>query len=432
MSDRTGRAPDEARMRTRGSRLPRWAPSLSLLLIAIAGHYSLARAGVAAPAWVDLRTVGITGALTLLAYDLRSGPVSEPGEGSTGRREGWLVALALFFLYQVGSAVWAPAGARVGETSLDIVLVATLTFALYAHARRQPLVVARRALWFFYVVSVVFALGGLALSNPGAQGRYAAFGGGPNIFVRFEVLGIIAAVALVAVGGKRWILLPTPLLVVGAVLSGSRGGLVAFLVVGLGAAIALRGRARRLILRGFAAVFAVVLVAYAFSFGSGLIETRFVEQTVEQGYTSDRVQIWGDTLHLAVDNPIVGAGLDGYYGLVGRHVGMDYPHNYLLAVVGEGGLIGVTLLVLALTLWLRTVRTGQNRAVEGQALLASAAFVAIASAFSGGYYDARLAWIFAALAAAMFTSPPPAAEENTPAGDRGRSRRLDARAPLGT
>jgi hypothetical protein len=39
-------------------------------------------------------------------------------------------------------------------------------------------------------------------------------------------------------------------------------------------------------------------------------------------------------------------------------------------------------------------------------MAAGALFVAVASMFSGGYYDARLAWCFAALAAAL-TVPRP-------------------------
>jgi hypothetical protein len=48
-------------------------------------------------------------------------------------------------------------------------------------------------------------------------------------------------------------------------------------------------------------------------------------------------------------------------------------------------------------LWARTVRGGGT----STALAVSAAvFVALSSLFSGDYYDARLAWMFAALAAA--------------------------------
>jgi hypothetical protein len=43
-------------------------------------------------------------------------------------------------------------------------------------------------------------------------------------------------------------------------------------------------------------------------------------------------------------------------------------------------------------------------------MTAGVLFVGIASMFSGGYYDARLAWCFAALAAALAVSrPAPAA-----------------------
>jgi hypothetical protein len=50
-------------------------------------------------------------------------------------------------------------------------------------------------------------------------------------------------------------------------------------------------------------------------------------------------------------------------------------------------------------------------------MIAGALFVGVASMFSGGYYDARLAWVFAALAAAL-TVPRPAPEHLPPRPER--------------
>lgn len=387
---------------TVGARTPRplAAPTLALLALALGGRFTLDRAGLQGLAWVDLRLIGMLVALAFLAFEARW-----MHTGASGRRaEGWLVAATLFFLYQVGSALWAPELARAGEKALDVVVLAFLTIACYLHARPDPVVVARRVFWFFYASAGLFAVGGLFVSGAGAQGRYAAFGGGPNVFVRIEVLGIIFAVTLLSLGVSRWVLLPVPLLVVAAVLSGSRGGLAALVVVAVAAAMVSHGLARRRVLGGFVLAGVAVLVAYVSSLGSTLIQSRFVEQTLRQGYTSDRFDVWADTFRLAVEHPLLGAGLDGYYGLLGYRTGFDYPHNYLFAVIGEGGLLGLALFTAAALLWVRTVRTGPCRNTEGRALVAAAAYVAVASAFSGDYYDARLAWMFAALAAAVYTA----------------------------
>jgi hypothetical protein len=50
-------------------------------------------------------------------------------------------------------------------------------------------------------------------------------------------------------------------------------------------------------------------------------------------------------------------------------------------------------------------------------MIAGALFVGVASMFSGGYYDARLAWCFAALAAAL-TVPRQAATASSPQAER--------------
>jgi hypothetical protein len=83
---------------------------------------------------------------------------------------------------------------------------------------------------------------------------------------------------------------------------------------------------------------------------------------------------------------------------------VQYPHNYLIAVAAEGGLIGLALLTVAIVLWIGTVRPGGALPVETRLAVTAAAFVALDAMFSGDNYDARVAWIFAALAAAAATT----------------------------
>jgi O-antigen ligase len=355
-----------------------------------------------------------------------------PPRPSGPRREGWLVATALFFLYQNASGLWAPAAARVGPQTVDLVLMAALTIAFYLYTIGDPATVLRTTFLLFYLAGIVFALAALLINGPGEQGRYSAFGGGPNVFVRIQILGIISAVALVMCYKRKWPLFAVPLFLLAAVLSGSRAGLLAGLAVGGAALLKLRHR-----LRAGPVLAAVVLLtaagAVVWTFAppafTSLFQERFVEQTVQQHYLSDRTSIWQAAGKLAVQHPIAGVGLDGFYGLIGVNQGVEYPHNYLLGVAAEGGLIGLGLLTAAVVLWSRTVYGGgeprpttppttQNRTKGRQSLtglaVASAVFVALSSLFSGDYYDARLAWLFAAMAAAAAVVPdPPAAPAET-------------------
>jgi O-antigen ligase len=385
------------------------APGLVMVLVAIGGRFTLDRAGFLDLAWVDLRVIGLLGALVVLAVDVARRPQSL----GVPRREGWLVVTILFFLFQIASGLWAPQASRVGPQTVDLILLGVLTVAYYVYTIGDPAVVIRITFLLFFIAAVVFALAALFINGPGDQGRYSAFGGGPNVFVRIEILGVISAVALYLFTRRILPLLVIPLFLLAAVLSGSRAGLLAGVAVGIAALFKIRGRLRTgpVVAAGLVLVLATATVwAFAPPAFTNLFQERFVEQTVQQRYLSDRTDIWAAAWRLAVDHPIGGAGLDGFYGLIGINQGVEYPHNYVLGVAAEGGLIGIGLLTAAIVLWTRTVHGGGVRPQATGAAVAAAVFVGLSSLFSGDYYDARLAWLFAAMAAAAAVTPlPPAA-----------------------
>lgn len=380
-----------------------FAPGLLLVLVTIGGRYTLDRAGLLDLAWVDLRVIGLAIALVLLFLDAAHRPPRADAPG----REGWLITAVLFFLYQIASGLWAPPASRVGPQTLDLVLLAVLVLAFYAYAVGDPERVIRTVFVLLFVAAIVFAVAALA-AGPGEQGRFSAFGGGPNVFVRIQVLGVISAVAMFLLQGRVWPLLVTPLFLLAAVLSGSRAGLLAGGVVGLAALLKLRRRLRTgpvvaagvLLLAVCAALWAFAPPAF-----TDLFQERFVEQTVQEQYLSDRTSIWAAAWNLFLSHPLAGAGLDGFYGAIGVNQMVEYPHNYVLGVAAEGGLIGLVLLGVAIVLWTRIVYRGGKRPQLTGLAVAAAVFVALSSLFSGDYYDSRLAWVFAALAAAAALTP---------------------------
>jgi O-antigen ligase len=387
------------------------APGLVMILVAIGGRYTLDRAGFLDLAWVDLRVIGLVIALALLAVDVARRPRG-PGRH---RREGWLVVTVLFFLFQIASGLWAPQASRVGPQTLDLVLLGVLTLAYYGYTVGDPTAVIRTTFLLFFVAAVIFALAALFINGPGDQGRYSAFGGGPNVFVRIEILGVISAVALYLLTRRILPLLVVPLFLLAAVLSGSRAGLLAGVAVGLAALFKIRGRLRTgPVVAAAALLVAATATVWAFAppAFTDLFQERFVEQTVQQHYLSDRTDIWAAAWRLAVEHPIGGAGLDGFYGLIGVNQGVEYPHNYVLGVAAEGGLIGIGLLTAAIVLWARTVRGGGARPQLTGLAVSAAVFVGLSSLFSGDYYDARLAWLFAAMAAAAAVIPVPVTAES--------------------
>lgn len=400
------------------------APLIALLLVAYAGRYGLERVGWASalPSWLvtlDLRVVALPLLVALVVHELGRRPSAPGGPSAIPAREGWLVAALLFFLYQLGSALWSPDGSRVAATSLDVVATAVLTVSAYLLARGHGPLTGRTTLWFLWVAACAYAVAAL-LAGPGDQGRFSAFGGGPNVFVRVEVLGLVALAGLLMSGAPRWLAASVPLLSVAALLSGSRGGLVAAAVVATVALVALGRRAGAAVARVGALVAAGgVVAALLFPPFADLLGTRFLDQTFEGGYTSERPQIWAAALGLAAAHPLLGVGLDGFYGASGQALGVQYPHNVALAVLAEGGLVGVTLLVVALVGWVAATWAGRPWSPVTAALVAAAAYVTVAGAFSGDYFDARLAWCFAALAAGGLVGTPPAT--TGPGADRRRS-----------
>ncbi|WP_250007729.1 O-antigen ligase [Actinoplanes sp. M2I2] len=387
------------------------APGLILILVAIGGRFTLDRAGYTDLAWVDLRVAGLLVALAVLLVDISRRPRPLVTQD---RREGWLVATLLFFLFQIASGLWAPAASRVGPQTLDLVLMGALVLIFYLYAVGDPETVVRTAFLLFYLAAIVFALAALFINGPGEQGRYSAFGGGPNVFVRIEILGIISAVALALFHRRLLPLLATPLFGLAAVLSGSRAGLLAGAAVGAVALFKIRRRLHPGAIAGafaFVAVAVATIAAFAPPAFTSLFQERFVEQTVQERYLSDRTDIWAAAWRLALEHPIAGAGLDGFYGYIGINQFVEYPHNYVLGVAAEGGLIGIGLLTAAVLLWTTTVRGGGLRPQLTGLAVAAAVFVGLSSLFSGDYYDSRLAWLFAALAAAAAAVPARVPEE---------------------
>jgi hypothetical protein len=93
-------------------------------------------------------------------------------------------------------------------------------------------------------------------------------------------------------------------------------------------------------------------------------------------------------------------------------------------VASETGLLGVAALALTVLAWVASVRSGgtapgapRSTVLLRRAMTAGALFVGVASMFSGGYYDTRLAWCFAALAAAL-TVPRKAPDASVPRAER--------------
>jgi O-antigen ligase len=368
---------------------------LTVFVVLLGGRFTLDRLGDL-PGW-DLRWFGAAG-VAALAYLWATAAWQRTSIGAP------LGALGYFFFAWGGwllvSSFWAPPAARLERYVPDVLLLLLLVSSGWAVARRINWRAVESVWWWLFVAGLIYAFAA-ALEGPDVQGRYAALGGGPNVFVRVMALAAVAAMFLAVVQRRHWVLASVPVFVAGAFFSGSRGGLVSLVgIVAIGGVPLWKRMSGRLRTASVMFTAAGLMVAPFFvkpSWFAGLQE-RFVEQTIVQRYDSGRSAILVDAWRLFVEYPVAGAGLDGYFGAIGHLAGFEYPHNLLLATAAEGGLIGFALLLLGLAS--AAIQLFRRRPLEANTLgfALCGAFMFTAAMFSGDYYDSRFIWFFLGLA----------------------------------
>jgi hypothetical protein len=98
-----------------------------------------------------------------------------------------------------------------------------------------------------------------------------------------------------------------------------------------------------------------------------------------------RANLFRAAVRLFVDHPVIGAGTSGYE----TAAGYEYPHNLVLHVASEFGLVGLALLgglgILALLTWRPT-------STVSVALGALLAFLLLNAMVSNGIYENRMLW----------------------------------------
>ncbi|GLY08586.1 O-antigen ligase family protein [Actinoplanes sp. NBRC 101535] len=374
-----------------------------LFLTALAGRFTLTRLGLNVPVLNDVRVLLYL--VVILALLLEAHRI-----GSHAAAGGYCLLFVLALLgYQILSASWAPANAVTGPMIGDLCAVGFLVFAYYNLAKWARDHVTRVTLCCFQAAAWVYFLAAASGRGHASNGRWAALGGGPNVFVRVMILGVITALYLHVRSGRRihW-LIPIPAFLFGALASGSRGGIVSLAITAAIAAVAIRPSftvlARPL---GVLAILGTIVAVTAGPTIADFVQTRFIDSTLGQGYTSDRDVLFEYAIRLFWQRPLLGTGLNGFHAISDLGEGERYVHNLPLSVAAEGGFAGLVLLGLAwYSLWRAYRHTpAASRSVEAQAAAYCGIFVGATSLFSGDYFDARLMWILLILAAVRPAPP---------------------------
>lgn len=280
---------------------------------------------------------------------------------SAGRRglldeqPGTVALLVAFLAWAAVTSVWAPspdaAFASVSRYALNVVLFLIASSVLRTRRDISWVIAA------FVAGTAISVAYGIALSPAAgstAADRASGTVGDPNEFAAVLVAGLPLAVALAS--GRSWSprlralgVVAAGLSVVGIVLSLSRGGLVALVVVLIaGVVLAGRWRAKLLLLAPLALVATV---------GYFLVTPAALQRITSSNGGTGRTDLWAIGWRMVEDRPVLGVGTGNYQqasihyllrpGLLTRSDLIAnvnrVAHNTYLTVLAELGLVGAVM-----------------------------------------------------------------------------------------
>jgi O-antigen ligase len=365
----------------------------------LAGRLSLSRWGLDSAEDMELRIPLLAGVvLIFLAWRVTLRP---------HRASRWPTAMRMVVLH-IGvlmlAGLWADPHARVWTAALDLLALLTLVIVAMSASQCHPERAALQFVVMLYGAGISYALIGLLAGSFSTHGRLTALSGGPNVFVRIVLLGLLASIVLAVRDRQVWYLAPVPLLAYAALLSGSRGGLISAIVTGLFALLYYARRFRpRHVLGGTALMLGTLYLLAGFGAEQrlGWVQRRYSMDLLADNRFASRPELIRQALRIFAEHPYTGGGLDSFAATYSPGQSGAYAHNYLASVAADTGLIGLVVLALALVAVLvATMRRLRKASAAQVGLLFGALFIMIASNFSGDYYDSRLAWVFFGIALA--------------------------------
>lgn len=264
----------------------------------------------------------------------------------------------------------------------------------------------RQLLWATFGFGCLVTAVGLLNLTP--DQRLAVLGANTIGVARAALMVPIVAVGF-AIHTRLWpiALAVTPLALVVAIASGSRGPVVALGVVGAVAIVARlrRGGIKRLVIVGVPLTAAVIVAIgalappeIALSRFDVLLAAAGGESTGDVS-VSVRLFLYGLAVTMVVDGPLLGQGLGAFAILP---LPWDYPHNLLLQVAADLGLLATA--VVMLLLW----RAGSlpRPGATWETIGALGLFYVVNAMVSGDAYADRTVWGFLLLLAIVARRAP--------------------------
>lgn len=321
------------------------------------------------------------------------------------------MSIALIFAGVILSGLlYTPAYAYGTDKALRFVSLTLLAFF-------TPLVIIKsyRSVWLFFLgwLGLATMLAADALSRLGTGQRLSGFNATTIAISRTAGIAIIILLFAVLMGrvSRRWQMLATvglALTLLVLIGSGSRGPLlmlVVTVILTVGVSIARPGRRMRSLL-----IIGILGVTILGIFSSGLIPAASLERfdlLVNQAQIDTsaqaRLMVMEVAWHLFTTSPIVGRGT-GSVSAFGAGQEQIYPHNILLELAAETGVLGLALYLglVGMVLWRLLSRLGTESGQESLwlTLLAMLLFMLSNAMVSGDLSDNRDLWMFAGVSIA--------------------------------
>jgi O-antigen ligase len=376
----------------------RWKLPVVVLTAAIlAGGFSLGRFDLSFLQFGALQEARFWLFLALLLFAMMPGMAAR--STTTGGRavRQWVWAVLLFHAYVVLSGLWSPNAAYANGMMVPLGVCMGLVLIAPRFLRDDPERNIRLVFTIIFCVSVLFIAD--ALYRGGSQPEDGLWVGEIGLY-RLIGAGVLSATYLWAkTGNLRWLLvIPGMFMVAVFLVKGERASLAAFALLYPFALLLLIRRQRHPWARVAAWVGVVVI---ALTVGVLLIENvsesfarlwaSFLVSPTEQFsldniYLADRDRLVADSWRMFLQHPLAGSGLGGF----GNGV-EDYPHNLLMNVLAEGGLIGLSLFAAPFLLLLGRWR--KPRGLEHDTALITGAYFGATNLFHGTYTDALPMWL---------------------------------------
>jgi O-antigen ligase len=372
------------------------------------------------------------GIMVALAW-LTTLPARREAVGAVLRRHAGLIFLLVLLLVWVSaSVIWSvDPGATAGTFAFW--WIAAAIFVIVATSLTEPRHVVIVCI-AFVVGALVSVVAGLIPGTPVSSdvagtaeaSRLVGSYGDPN----FLAAGLVPAMALTAglaavIRQPRWravLLACAAVLAIGLIATGSRGGLVAAGVAGVGALLVARGQRLSI-------VAIVATVALIGGLWVATTSSSSLDRIRDFGTGTGRVDLWTIAIRMGDAQPVNGVGLGGFpeasskylrrpgrlqSGQLASKLVLDKPHeahNTYLQMFAETGIVGLALLVAVIAAVFRATwmaaRAFERSSRPHFAALAWSVLIAqvaalIASGFISNPYDKRT-WILLALGPALLT-----------------------------